>query len=32
MTQATYDLSRALAKEWRPGDEVVVERDGYFRP
>ena len=25
-TQITYDMSRALAKEWRPGDEVVVTR------
>jgi cysteine desulfurase family protein (TIGR01976 family) len=25
-TQLTYDLSRALAKHWRPGDEVVVSR------
>jgi cysteine desulfurase family protein (TIGR01976 family) len=25
-TQITYDVSRALAKEWRPGDEVVVTR------
>lgn len=25
-TQLTYDLSRALAKRWRPGDEVVVSR------
>ncbi len=25
-TQLTYDLSRALAKGWRPGDEVVVSR------
>ena len=35
MTQATYDVSRALAKEWGPGDEVVVTRldhDGNVRP
>ena len=35
MTQATYDLSRALAKEWREGDEVVVTRldhDANIRP
>lgn len=25
-TQLTYDLSRALARDWRPGDEVVVSR------
>jgi cysteine desulfurase family protein (TIGR01976 family) len=25
-TQLTYDLSRAIAKTWRPGDEVVVTR------
>ncbi|KAB7741421.1 cysteine desulfurase-like protein [Nostocoides sp. F2B08] len=25
-TQLTYDLSRALAKTWGPGDEVVVSR------
>jgi cysteine desulfurase family protein (TIGR01976 family) len=25
-TQITYDMSRALAKQWRPGDEVVVSR------
>lgn len=34
-TQATYDVSRALAKEWGPGDEVVVTRldhDGNVRP
>src|SRR5436305_10943210 len=24
MTQLTYDISRALAKAWGPGDEVVV--------
>ncbi len=35
MTQATYDVSRALAKEWMPGDEVVVTRldhDANIRP
>ena len=35
MTQATYDVSRALAQEWGPGDEVVVTRldhDGNIRP
>ncbi|HET6561216.1 MAG TPA: cysteine desulfurase-like protein [Marmoricola sp.] len=35
MTQATYDLSRALAKKWAPGDEVVVTRldhDANIRP
>jgi cysteine desulfurase family protein (TIGR01976 family) len=35
MTQATFDLSRALAKQWTPGDEVVVSRldhDGNIRP
>lgn len=35
MTQATYDVARALAKEWRPGDEVVVTRldhDANIRP
>jgi cysteine desulfurase family protein (TIGR01976 family) len=35
MTQLTYDLSRALAKTWRPGDEVVVTRldhDANVRP
>ncbi|WP_185994377.1 cysteine desulfurase-like protein [Nocardioides campestrisoli] len=34
-TQATYDLARTLAKEWRPGDEVVVTRldhDANIRP
>lgn len=25
-TQLTYDFSRHLAKDWRPGDEVVVSR------
>jgi cysteine desulfurase family protein (TIGR01976 family) len=35
MTQLTYDLSRAIAKQWVPGDEVVVTRldhDGNVRP
>lgn len=35
MTQLTYDLSRALARHWRPGDEVVVTRldhDANVRP
>ncbi|PXY20358.1 cysteine desulfurase-like protein [Prauserella coralliicola] len=35
MTQLTYDLSRALAKDWGPGDEVVVTRldhDANIRP
>jgi cysteine desulfurase family protein (TIGR01976 family) len=35
MTQNTYDLARALAKQWRPGDEVVVTRldhDANIRP
>ena len=35
MTQLTYDLSRALAKTWGPGDEVVVSRldhDANVRP
>jgi len=35
MTQLTYDFSRALAKDWRPGDEVVVTRldhDANIRP
>ncbi|GAA1139672.1 cysteine desulfurase-like protein [Nocardioides aquiterrae] len=34
-TQLAYDVSRALAKEWGPGDEVVVTRldhDGNVRP
>ncbi|HET6940002.1 MAG TPA: cysteine desulfurase-like protein [Nocardioides sp.] len=34
-TQLTFDLSRAMAKDWRPGDEVVVTRldhDGNVRP
>jgi cysteine desulfurase family protein (TIGR01976 family) len=35
MTQMTYDLSRALAKQWGAGDEVVVTRldhDANIRP
>jgi hypothetical protein len=35
MTQLTYDLSRALAKQWRQGDEIVVSRldhDANIRP
>jgi cysteine desulfurase family protein (TIGR01976 family) len=35
MTQATYDLARAMAKQWGPGDEVVVSRldhDANIRP
>jgi cysteine desulfurase family protein (TIGR01976 family) len=35
MTQATYDVARALAKEWAPGDQVVVTRldhDANIRP
>lgn len=35
MTQLTYDLSRTLAKDWGPGDEVVVTRldhDANVRP
>ena len=35
MTQATYDVSRVLAKDWGPGDEVVVTRldhDANIRP
>ena len=34
-TALTYDLSRALAKQWGPGDEVVVTRldhDANIRP
>ncbi|TVT21236.1 cysteine desulfurase-like protein [Amycolatopsis acidiphila] len=34
-TQLTYDFSRALAKNWGPGDEVVVTRldhDANIRP
>jgi cysteine desulfurase family protein (TIGR01976 family) len=35
MTQLTYDMSRTLAKTWRPGDEIVVTRldhDANIRP
>jgi cysteine desulfurase family protein (TIGR01976 family) len=35
MTQLTYDFSRTIAKQWRPGDEVVVSRldhDANVRP
>ncbi|HEY0641523.1 MAG TPA: cysteine desulfurase-like protein [Pseudonocardiaceae bacterium] len=35
MTQVTYDLARALSRQWSPGDEVVVTRldhDGNIRP
>jgi cysteine desulfurase family protein (TIGR01976 family) len=35
MTQLTYDLSRAIAKDWREGDEVVITRldhDANIRP
>jgi cysteine desulfurase family protein (TIGR01976 family) len=35
MTQLTYDMARALAKEWNPGDEVVVSKldhDANIRP
>jgi cysteine desulfurase family protein (TIGR01976 family) len=35
MTQLTYDVSRALARRWSPGDEVVVTRldhDANIRP
>ncbi|MBO0827355.1 MAG: cysteine desulfurase-like protein [Streptosporangiales bacterium] len=35
MTQLTYDFSRALARHWRPGDEVVVtslDHDANIRP
>jgi cysteine desulfurase family protein (TIGR01976 family) len=35
MTQLTFDLSRALAARWSPGDEVVVTRldhDANIRP
>lgn len=34
-TQLTYDFSRALAKSWRPGDEIVVsqlDHDANVRP
>lgn len=35
MTQLTYDLARTLAKDWGPGDEVVVttlDHDANIRP
>ena len=35
MTQLTYEVSRAMAKQWGPGDEVVVTRldhDANVRP
>jgi len=35
MTQLTFDLARTMAKDWRPGDEVVVTRldhDANVRP
>lgn len=35
MTALTYEVSRALAKTWRPGDEVIVTRldhDANIRP
>jgi cysteine desulfurase family protein (TIGR01976 family) len=35
MTQITFDIARSLAREWGPGDEVVVSRldhDGNIRP
>ncbi|WP_271223067.1 cysteine desulfurase-like protein [Streptosporangium carneum] len=35
MTQLTYDMARALAKQWGPGDEVVVttlDHDANIRP
>ncbi|MDT7724512.1 MAG: hypothetical protein QOI21_1088 [Actinomycetota bacterium] len=35
MTQLTFDFARALAKDWGPGDEVVVSRldhDANIRP
>ena len=35
MTQLTYDISRVLAAQWSPGDEVVVTRldhDANVRP
>jgi cysteine desulfurase family protein (TIGR01976 family) len=35
MTQLTYDLSRTMAKKWRPGDEVIVSKldhDANIRP
>jgi cysteine desulfurase family protein (TIGR01976 family) len=35
MTQLTFDVARAMAKSWRPGDEIVVSRldhDANVRP
>lgn len=35
MTQLTYDMSRTLAKQWQPGDEVIVtklDHDANIRP
>jgi len=35
MTQLTYDVARALSKEWGPGDEIVITRldhDANVRP
>jgi cysteine desulfurase family protein (TIGR01976 family) len=35
MTQLTYDMTRTLARKWRPGDEVIVTRldhDANIRP
>ena len=35
MTQVTYDMSRALAKGWRSGDEIIVtslDHDANIRP
>ena len=35
MTQLTFDISRAMAKDWEPGDEIVVSRldhDANVRP
>ena len=35
MTALTFELARAMAKDWRPGDEIVVSRldhDGNVRP
>ncbi|TCO60461.1 cysteine desulfurase-like protein [Actinocrispum wychmicini] len=35
MTQLTYDMARTLAKQWQPGDEVIVtklDHDANIRP
>ncbi len=35
MTALTFDMSRAISADWRPGDEIVVTRldhDGNIRP